>query len=77
MEAPSRRVRRIIDVFVKIGRDMRARRKSAMDSVMALIDERIELNERTLRSIRRDLEAARREIRRLEAQQSERESRGR
>ena len=57
---------RIIAGFEKIGNDMRRRRVGAIDSVMVLLDERIELTERTIRSIQQGLEIARLEIKRLE-----------
>ena len=58
---------RIIAAFEKMGNDMRRRRIGALDSVMELLDDRIELNERTMKSMRLGLKTAQDEIRRLEA----------
>ena len=59
---------RIIAKFEQLENEMRVRRRSATDSVMLMIDERLKLNERTLKSMRMGLTLAQQEIKRLEAQ---------
>jgi hypothetical protein len=58
---------RIIEKFETMQRDMRERRRSATDSVMVIIDERLKLNDRILHSMRMGLKMAEEEIKRLEA----------
>ena len=60
---------RIIAKFEQLENDMRARRRSATDFVMVMIDERLKLNERALKSMRMGLKTAQQEIARLEAQE--------
>ena len=62
----ARNYKRVIERFETIQKEMRARRNVASDSVMLVLDDRLKLNERTLKSMRAGLQMAEDEIKRLE-----------
>ena len=57
----------IIAKFEKVKADLLKRRQGAADSVLVLIEERSNLNDRMLQSMRQGMEAAQDELRRLKA----------
>lgn len=56
----------VIVKFEQVRSDLHKRRSSATDTVMRIIDERLELNERTLIVMREGMETAKRGMRRAE-----------
>ena len=58
---------RVMDKFETIQSEIRVRRRDASDSVMLVLDDRLKLNDRTLKSMRIGLKMAEQEIKRLEA----------
>lgn len=56
---------RLIEQFERVRTDLLKRRTQASDSEGVTIDERLQLNDRTLKSVREELKVAKEEIKRL------------